>query len=341
MAGNAGIETGAGFDLLDAKLNKKTPITPGTHTKINYSSTGLILSGSDATTADIADSTNKRYVTDANITVLGNTSNTNTGDETSLTVAAKLGRTFGSSTGDIPINDGALNTNLNSEMLGGRYLSNIYTMERDLSSITVDDVIAFVISMGYKSMSFGAEYLTTGFPYNGGTWQCEFIGRGSDSTGVLRCSDFLATLYKDWSKDCIGGVWGEWGCDQISTIYKYDQGIINPEMKFWLDKTSGVGYSATLYKTQYGDASGTFSKQEHPLGTVSSNGHVLTSYCSDVVTGGSTTGAYYQKDIYVPNIRKYAGKTVTIRVMMKADSALNIGMNIARFVTPRNLDLWS
>ena len=36
------------------------------------------------TTADIADSTNKRYVTDANLTVIGNTSGTNTGDQTSV-----------------------------------------------------------------------------------------------------------------------------------------------------------------------------------------------------------------------------------------------------------------
>ena len=34
------------------------------------------------TTADIADSLNKRYVTDANLTVIGNTSGTNTGDQT-------------------------------------------------------------------------------------------------------------------------------------------------------------------------------------------------------------------------------------------------------------------
>ena len=118
---------------------------------------------------------------------------------------------------------------------------------------------------------------------------------------------------------------------QDLTSYVHDQGIINPEMKFWLDQVSGVGYSATLYKTQFADASGTFSKQEHPLGAVTSNGHVLTSYCSDVVVAGSTTGAYYQKDIYIPNIKKYVGKTITIRVMMKADTALNIGMNIARY----------
>jgi hypothetical protein len=44
-----------------------------------------------ATTADISDSTNKRYVTDAQLTVLGNTSGTNTGDETNATIKTKLG----------------------------------------------------------------------------------------------------------------------------------------------------------------------------------------------------------------------------------------------------------
>ncbi len=43
------------------------------------------------TTAVIADSVNKRYVTDANLTVLSNTSNTNTGDETQASILSKLG----------------------------------------------------------------------------------------------------------------------------------------------------------------------------------------------------------------------------------------------------------
>jgi hypothetical protein len=41
-----------------------TPITGATKTKVTYDSKGLVTSGTDATTADIADSTNKRYVTD-------------------------------------------------------------------------------------------------------------------------------------------------------------------------------------------------------------------------------------------------------------------------------------
>lgn len=42
----------------------------------------MVTSGTDATTADIADSTDKRYVTDANITTIGNQSGTNTGNQT-------------------------------------------------------------------------------------------------------------------------------------------------------------------------------------------------------------------------------------------------------------------
>jgi hypothetical protein len=66
-------------------------ITGSTKTKISYDAKGLVTSGADATTADIADSSNKRYVTDANLTVIGNTSGTNTGDETQNSILAKLG----------------------------------------------------------------------------------------------------------------------------------------------------------------------------------------------------------------------------------------------------------
>ena len=65
---------------LDLKVDENALITGATKTKITYDAKGLVTSGADATTADIADSTNKRYVTDAQATVIGNTSGTNTGD---------------------------------------------------------------------------------------------------------------------------------------------------------------------------------------------------------------------------------------------------------------------
>jgi hypothetical protein len=67
---------------LDGKVDENAAITPATKTKISYDAKGLVTAGADATTADIADSLNKRYVTDAQLTVIGNTSGTNTGDQT-------------------------------------------------------------------------------------------------------------------------------------------------------------------------------------------------------------------------------------------------------------------
>jgi len=66
---------------LDGKVASNAAITGATKTKITYDAKGLVTAGADATTADIADSTNKRYVTDAQLTVIGNTSGTNTGDQ--------------------------------------------------------------------------------------------------------------------------------------------------------------------------------------------------------------------------------------------------------------------
>jgi hypothetical protein len=67
---------------LDTKVDENASITGATKTKITYDTKGLVTSGADATTADIGDSSNKRYVTDANLTVIGNTSGTNSGNQT-------------------------------------------------------------------------------------------------------------------------------------------------------------------------------------------------------------------------------------------------------------------
>lgn len=67
---------------LDDKVDANAGITGATKTKITYDAKGLVTAGADATTADIADSADKRYITDAQQTVLGNTSGVNTGDQT-------------------------------------------------------------------------------------------------------------------------------------------------------------------------------------------------------------------------------------------------------------------
>ena len=80
----------AGYGITDA-VQANVAITGATHVKITYDSKGLVTAGSDATTADIAASTNKNYVTDAQAVVIGNTSGTNSGDETTSTIKTKLG----------------------------------------------------------------------------------------------------------------------------------------------------------------------------------------------------------------------------------------------------------
>lgn len=110
----------------DSALQPNAPITGATKTKITYDADGLITAGADATTADIADSTNKRYVTDAQLVVIGNTSGTNTGDQTSVTgnagtaTALQNARTIGgvSFDGTADINLPGVNTTGNQNTSG-------------------------------------------------------------------------------------------------------------------------------------------------------------------------------------------------------------------------------
>lgn len=61
LAGTADLPT------VPNKLDKNTPIVGATKTKITYDSNGLVTAGADATTADINDTTTRRYVTDTQI----------------------------------------------------------------------------------------------------------------------------------------------------------------------------------------------------------------------------------------------------------------------------------
>lgn len=83
------VELQGDIDVIDSAVSDavvaNVAITGATKTKVTYDAKGLVTAGADATTADIADSSNKRYVTDAQLTVIGNTSSTNTGD---ITLAA-------------------------------------------------------------------------------------------------------------------------------------------------------------------------------------------------------------------------------------------------------------
>jgi hypothetical protein len=55
---------------LSGKVDINAPINAATYTKVSYDTKGLITGGADATTNDIADSTDKRYVTDLQRSIL-------------------------------------------------------------------------------------------------------------------------------------------------------------------------------------------------------------------------------------------------------------------------------
>ncbi len=86
----SGDASGSGTTSISLTLGT-TGVSAGTYTKVGVDTKGRVLTGAAATTADIASSTNKRYVTDADLVVLANTSNINTGDEDKTSIQTKLG----------------------------------------------------------------------------------------------------------------------------------------------------------------------------------------------------------------------------------------------------------
>jgi hypothetical protein len=118
-------------------------ITGATKTKITYDTKGLVTAGADANTSDIAPSTNRNYVTDAQAGIISNTSGTNTGDETATTIKTKLGISTlsGANTGDQTITltgnvtgsgNGSFATTVNS--IGGVSSSTIATLPTSIAS---------------------------------------------------------------------------------------------------------------------------------------------------------------------------------------------------------------
>ena len=111
---------------LDGKVDENASITGATKTKITYDTKGLVTAGADATTADIADSTDKRYVTDANLTVIGNTSGTNTGDNATNSQYSGLDAAKVNKAGDTM--SGNLNMGTNS-LIGGTGVTDILKLQ--------------------------------------------------------------------------------------------------------------------------------------------------------------------------------------------------------------------
>jgi len=80
-------------DALNERVDKNAPIVGATKTKITYDIKGLVTNGDDATTNDIADYTNKRYMTDAEKSKLSGLSN-QVGDGVTVLGAGTLADPF-------------------------------------------------------------------------------------------------------------------------------------------------------------------------------------------------------------------------------------------------------
>jgi hypothetical protein len=100
-----GDDVNGNFDTIDSQLKTNADNIVGKVAITRMINSKPLSSDVVLTTADIDDGSNKRYCTDAQKTVIGNTSGANTGDETVTTIKTKLGITTlsGSNTGDQPI----------------------------------------------------------------------------------------------------------------------------------------------------------------------------------------------------------------------------------------------
>jgi len=160
---------------LDLKVDKNGAITGATKTKVTYDAKGLVTAGADATTADIADSSNKRYVTDAQLTVIGNTSGTNTGDQNLASILASSisdGDTTHAPDGNSVFDALALKENAVNKS------SDVAT---DIASTTkypaVKAITDWVISLFAPKGAIGSSGLTQATN--------KLLGRGTASTGAV------------------------------------------------------------------------------------------------------------------------------------------------------------
>lgn len=167
---------------LDGKVDENAAITPGTKTKITYDAKGLVTAGADATTADIADSLNKRYVTDADLTKLSNTSGTNTGDQT-ITLT---GDVTGSGTGSFAatIANNAVTLAKIQDITTARILGRVTAGSGDPEELTGTQATTLLdtFTSSLKGLAPASGGGTSNFLRADGTWAAPAGGGGGDVT---------------------------------------------------------------------------------------------------------------------------------------------------------------
>lgn len=115
-------------------LSPNTPITSATKTKISFDTNGLVTGGADVTTADITISTDRNFVTDAQLGVLSNTSGTNSGDQIITLIGHVTGT--GSGTFSTTIADSIITNSMLVGNISDTKLNTISTIGKIANSAT-------------------------------------------------------------------------------------------------------------------------------------------------------------------------------------------------------------
>ena len=155
-ASNNGYLTASDFTTFTNKQNTLTAgvdyiapnvsINAATKTKITYDAKGLVLAGADATTADIAASTNKNYVTDVQSAVLSNTSGVNTGDQTIILTGDVAGRGTGSFTTTVNTIGGVSSSTIsNFDTRISSATNSITTLNTSVTAATATNTISTIV----------------------------------------------------------------------------------------------------------------------------------------------------------------------------------------------------
>lgn len=137
------------INALNGKVAANGAITGDTKTKITYDAKGLVTAGADATTADIADSLDKRYVSDADLVILSNTTNVNSGDQTSIVGITGTKSQFNTAVTDgdfLFSGDVVSNATHTGHVTGGTALTLDKTAITSQSAATPESVDQFIFS---------------------------------------------------------------------------------------------------------------------------------------------------------------------------------------------------
>jgi hypothetical protein len=170
---------------LDSKVDENAAITGATKTKITYDAKGLVTAGADATTADIADSSNRRYVTDAQQTVIGNTSGTNTGDQTITLTGDVTGTGTGSFAATIANN--AVTLAKIQDITTARILGRVTAGSGDTEELTGTQATTLLdtFTSSLKGLAPASGGGTSNFLRADGTWAAPSGGGGGGADGTV------------------------------------------------------------------------------------------------------------------------------------------------------------